>query len=561
MPVGRFDFVVAGADDQVDPSIDGQFVVYAGPGTDGDVLLYDIENDATQVIGGGSGKQDSPDVYFSTAIYRTTVNAASFGIVITSWPTDQIQRQPPQGGDGDVSNPAVHQNVAAWEHRTSTHGADIVVSRYRAAGAPYTLSSPGDTEPSGDQHAPAVFDDLVAYVDDAQQGSVWLHDSSGGERNWAQICDGRATGVSVGSDGARYVIAVARSASGDDEDIEVYDRTGQRLAALPVAGPQRNPHLSGDWVAFEDYSTAFAQVVVWRWKTPAGEPNLVFVPHPSETQQHLNDLSLALSDEVRVVFEDTKSAETGRDIALYRLAVNPIVYDDQPNGYPIGVSAGSCDDPNAVVLATLELTREEGKPRSKSARFDAPPPAGREDTPVLVCIHGDHVSSGWVRLDGEAIATPSDFDAPTVDLTVPAEVEDGRGRISAVVAGKPGAKLTVRVLADPGRADGDVGDCRDDDDRRDDGDGDDGDHDGGDDDGGDDGRDRDGHRKRRGDDHDRCRSGGECGRRTQSGAAGDAGVIQAAGERRFDGGCGSAGGLGSLAALGLLLLRRRKVLR
>ena len=74
------------------------------------------------------------------------------------------------------------------------------------------------------------------------------------------------------------------------------------MAELRVPGVQRNPHLSGPWVAFEDVSTRLSQVVLWNWKS-----GLVFVPHPSTTDQVLNDVSLVvgayLSLAVAVLFK------------------------------------------------------------------------------------------------------------------------------------------------------------------------------------------------------------------------------------------------------------------
>jgi hypothetical protein len=522
-PVGTFELLVAEPGDQVDPAIDGQFVVYAGPGPSGDldVFLRDIFG-ATQTIAGGRGDQDSPDVFLSTAIYRTPK-----GIVIESWPTDTPLRTPPPAGDGEVSNPVVHSAVAAWEQQNGATGTDIVVSRYRG-GAEYVLRGPDDTDPTGNQHSPAVFDDLVAYVDDFRGSSVWLHDSAMSPSNWTRICDGVASGVSIGNDGTRYVIAVARSSGPTgDEDIEIYDRRGALLAALPGAGPQRNPHLSGEWVAFDDLSSAFSQVAVWRWKTPPGDSNLVFVPHPSRTDERLNDLSLVLAQEVRVVFEDTGSPSTGRDIALYRLPIDPIVFDGQPNGWPITPPPKSvdCASPDATVLARLELIRATGKPAEKSVAFDVDPPAGEDSLHVLVCIHAAHVSSAWVILDDDAVARPDDFEPRVVDLSRPSEVEKGRASLSARLEGKPGSLLTVRVLADPGGADV----CRDD---------------GDDDDGGGDGH----HGRDQG--HRRCGGGG-------TGPDPTAGAPAAPPAPDRSGGCGNAGALASLASLAVLLVRRR----
>lgn len=446
-PVGTFEFIVAEAGDQVDPAINGQFVTYAGPGPAGDgldVFLYDLQTGATQTIAGGAGDQDSPDVYLGTAIYRTPS-----GIVVESWKTNQVLRSPPAGGDGAVANPVVHSAVAAWEHRSDATGTDIVVSHYKSGATPYVLRAPGDGDPTGDQHSPSVYDDLVAYVDDARQGSVWLHDAAMGPSNWTRICEGGATGVSIGFDGARYVVAVARSSGTTGEDIEVYDRDGTLLAALPAAGPQRNPHVAGEWVAFDDHSGPVSQVVVWRWLTPPGESNLVFVPHPTDTEQRLNDAALALGDELRVVFEDTASAATGRDIALYRLPVNPLVFDGQPNGWPITTAKpADCDDPDQPALATLELTRATSKPHGASVTFEVEPGG----TQVLVCFEAKHVSSAWVLLGDDPVARPGDFEPHVVKLSRSAWVDEGHGQLSGILEGKPGARLTVRVLADPARA-------------------------------------------------------------------------------------------------------------
>jgi hypothetical protein len=244
----------------------------------------------------------------------------------------------------------------------------------------------------------------------------------------------------------------SRSTSTHDEDVEVYDLAGNLRAGLPVPGVQRNPHLSGEWVAFEDVSTLYSQVVVWNWRT-----GLVFVPHPSKTQQMLNDLSVLAPEEVRVVFEDTLSVATGRDIALYVLDISPIVYDDQPNGFPIEpppppvVPPARCDDAAATPLAVLRLGRETGKPQAGEVSFAARPPAGATVLPVLVCIDADRVSAAWVTLDDEAVARPSDFRPSVVHLEALGVVEGGAGRISGVIAGKPGSGLEARVLADPAR--------------------------------------------------------------------------------------------------------------
>lgn len=445
-PVGTFDFLVADPGDQTSPSIDGQFVVYSGPGPSGalEVLLYNTLLGTKQVIAGGPGDSFDPDVSFSAAIYRGPA-----GISIELWQTDQHLRAPPPGGDGPVSAPTIGTSAAAWE--TGREGArDIRVRRW-TEGRELTIPAPNGGEPVGDQHAPAAWADLVAYVDGADREGVWLYDSAVG--SFARICEGTATGVSVGSDAGETFVAVARATAEHDQDVEVWDVHGglSPVAALRVPGVQRNPHLSGTWVAFEDVSTPFSQVVLWNWRT-----GLVFLPHPSETQQQLNDLTLLAGEEVRVVFEDSLSLATGRDIALYLLDIAPLVDDGQPSDYPIEpepppTEPARCDGA-ARPLATLSLGRAEGAPQAGEVAFRGEVPPRARALPVLVCIDADRVSAAWVTLDDEAIARPSDFNPAVVHLEARGEVDGGTGRISAVIAGKPGAALDVRVFADPARA-------------------------------------------------------------------------------------------------------------
>ncbi len=452
-PVGDFRFIIADRGDQTSPTIDGQYVIYSGPGTAGgqDVLLYNTLLGTKQVVAGADagdppGSYDQPDVSFSTAIYRRPG-----GIEIEFWQTNQPLRVPPARGDGPVSAPTIGRAVAAWELGAGDR--DIVLNRWGdfSDRTDHVIPAPDGGPPVGDQHSPSAYGDLVGYVDGADGEAVWLYDSAA--RTFARVCDGIATSVSVGSDGAESFVAVARSTRTDDQDVEVWAAGGGMapLAALRVPGPQRNPHLSGPWVAFEDVSTQHSQVVLWNWKT-----GLVFVPRPSTTDQVLNDLSLVVGEEVRVVFEDSESAATGRDIALYVLALAPLRDDGTSPGYPLEpppppAEPARCDDDTATPLATLRLGRTEGAPLADEVAFRADLPAGASALPVLVCVHAARVSSAWVTLDDEAVARPSDFNPAVVDLAVPGEVQGGAGRISGVIAGKPGAALVVRVLADPAR--------------------------------------------------------------------------------------------------------------
>jgi hypothetical protein len=202
-----------------------------------------------------------------------------------------------------VSQPVVSSTLAAWECGVAP-SRTVEIARYTGVLEEYEVAS------SGDRFAPAAYAGLVAFVD-GSDGSVWLHDSTPATRQTVRVCDGTASGVAVGSVGGVPVLAVARHSGKPDADIEIWDPSGGlgtagRVAVLAVTGDQRNPHLAGEWVAFEDLSTGRSQVVVWQWTT-----GLVFLPHPSTSNQTLNDLGVISSAEVRVVFADDGDGSGG----------------------------------------------------------------------------------------------------------------------------------------------------------------------------------------------------------------------------------------------------------
>lgn len=446
-------------------------MVYASNASgDWDILRYQIgtaPGSAFRTIAGGPGDQDQPDVNGTNVIYRGPA-----GIYILNWdvPSPVRTPHPPAPGESQacpferpVSNPSIGAQVAAWECGEGSR--DVAVFRFGLQPEEYVLMRPGAADAAaGDQHAPAAFGDYVAFVDEGDGGSVWLHDSNPWHRGTTFVCDGRATGIAIG-DFERTIIAVARSSNGHDEDVEIWDASGL-VTALRVDGVQQNPHLSGDWVAFEDLSTGRSQVVLWQWTS-----GIVYVPHPSTTNQTLNDVAATRGVDVRVVFaDDADGTGTARDIALYRLAFEDGAIPDDGGGssWPWGPPhppaerppPANCGDLDPVVLATLALGRDTGTPLAESIAFDAPPFPGDPALPVLVCIDSDHVTAGWVALDDAAIAMPGDFDPHLTRLAIPAVAENGGARISGVIAGKPGRSLVARVLADPGRIEATGGELR-----------------------------------------------------------------------------------------------------
>ncbi len=456
---GTFGYIVTLGGNQTQPSIDGQYVVYSGPAVspvDGtDVFVYDLLAGSIGVVAFGPGDQDSPDTYGTLVAYRTPD-----GIGIRNWLFDLDLRLPDRVRDaGGTGHPTIGSDVAAWELGGPER--DIVVARLYD-GRELGLGPDGAIPVPGDQHSPAARGPFVAYVDEADSAAAWLFDSrtaGSATRIGPKLVS--ASGVALCEHQGQLFAAVAHSEPGvHDADVEVWDGAGSgvpgmiEIAALHVPGVQRNPHISSDWVAFEDVSTGHSQVVLWRWVEGPG--GVVFVPHPSAGEQILNDLHVADGTHVRVVFADDANGDF--DLALYDLAVSA----DAPNGgagtdwpprtVPPTPGAASCDDiAAATVLAKLNLVRNGQKPAAFTETFQVPATASGI-MPLLVCMEADGVSAGWVTVDDRAIARPSDFDPSVTRREIPCAVTGSTAEISGVIAGKPGATLTAYVLADPARA-------------------------------------------------------------------------------------------------------------
>jgi beta propeller repeat protein len=421
LPSGELRWIVVAPGDQTGPAIDGPYVVYADrSGPDWDVLLFDLVRSEVTPIASGPGDQSSPDVFRSAIAYRVPG-----GVAVHSISTHGVLRAiaDPRVAGG----PATSDAVVAWDRTTEDgSGLDVAFARLAPPAGDGVLGGPGD------QHAAAVFGDWVGLVDDADGGAVRLVSSATGEVR--AVCAGRATGVAMDGprDGPRVV--VAREATAGDADIEVYDRPGVLLAALRVPGTQRNPHVSGDWVAFEDVATGHSQVVLWNLAT--GE---AFVPHPSASDQILNDVSAEAGASVRVVFAD--DAHGDLDLALFTLPL-PVADDGAPPNWPSAPPPARCGDPGALVLGEVAVVRAEGRPLVQHVTV----PGGPGERKVLVCVDAVGVTSGWVALGNDLVAGPEAFGKRNLRIERVLTLAPGGGRLAAVAAGGPGAALRVRVL-------------------------------------------------------------------------------------------------------------------
>lgn len=459
--------IVVKLGDQVEPALSSPF---------GSFIAYtDLQRALSEVwycrLGGltcpafrvpaSSGNQFTPAVAGDVVVY---VDEGQFGprkgnVVLLS--ITQGYSAPLSPVDAQQGQPAVSDRLVAWEddRDLATTGRDIWVHDFLAPCAfPTCEWSITDV---GTQRSPRVSGTLVSYLD--EDGTVKVYDVDNPMKIPTVAYSSPSwPAVFADVDGAAVVVETLAG------DLEVRSIDGQLLAALTLDGLQSNPHISGDWVAFEDVSTLARRVIVWNWKT-----GNLYAPPAGTSSQTLNDISWP-----RVVYVDDRNQATkGADIYLFDTSADGgggghgcrgededgdddgdghggrgegEDDDDRGGGHGCkggGAGSGSsrgCRDTSAVAMVELEVIRERKGPEARNVEFTA-----EAEIPVLVCIDADGVSSAWVLLDDEAVARPNDFNQQVVHVERRRSVVAGPNRLGALVAGKPGARLSVRVIPDP----------------------------------------------------------------------------------------------------------------
>ncbi|HET9553279.1 MAG TPA: hypothetical protein VFP50_09955 [Anaeromyxobacteraceae bacterium] len=401
--------VVTGPGDQSAPSVSGPRLAYTddSSGTR-QVWVHDLATGAATQLSSGAVDHGAPD------LDRTTVAfTGPDGLHLMAADTGAHLAFVPATG---AAHPSLSPQLVAWE-QAGPGGRDV-------AFMPLGTVAPQVIAGAGDEHAPSASYGWIAWLDESGAGAIRLRDAAGAVTT---PFAGRAGKVSLWASSplASPLLAAVVTGAAGDPDLVVLDATGER-ARLARPGEQRNPTLFGEWVGFEDLSTGVSQVGIWQWST-----GRVVFPSPSSSDQVLNDVAVEQS-QLRVAWADARAGNL--DVYLFTAAL-PL--PDLPPGQ------ATCDDPVAPVLADLTVHRTEGRSLTGSARFGV-----SKETATLVCIDAAHVSSAWVALDCDELATPGDFDPHVRHLEARRTLAAGDHVAGALVLGKPGASLRVRVLAD-----------------------------------------------------------------------------------------------------------------
>ena len=487
---GRERVLVSGPGDQTEPSIAGPYVAFTdqapGPGA-WKIGIYNYGDGSIQAVPGGTGARQQPAV--SGQIVAFTETATGYGQI---WLYDLIgsalKRISPTAAD--QGHPALGQDTVFWEDARAGGNdiwyLDLVTGESRA------LPEPGVR--------PMASGKRVVYLDPSARPAVKLCDVSAATPVPILIHPGPAQSADIQGNNVAVSVDVGPGPpSPPSYDVLVYTVAGQLVARLSLPGDQVDPHISGNWVAFEDQSLSSStvkssRVILWDYTS---SPRVLLAPPAGTSLQVLGDL-----DYPRAVYADDRSGNL--DVYGYdptdTSGPPPPPPDGGPpdGGPPDGGCHHECDDDDdcgdgdhhhdhdhgdhdgdhhhdhdghegghghhhggdddcdddgihhrdggageceGESLADLTVERLRDEPAAGSAHFEV----GAAER-VTVCIDAERVSSAWVTLNDRVVAGPRNFDPHVVRLLRRVTVPEGSNRVGVTIAGKPGAALRVRVL-------------------------------------------------------------------------------------------------------------------
>jgi len=318
--------ITSSAWDQLDPSIDGDHVVYndyrAG---NADIYYTDLVTGAESLVTDAPGDQTLQDVSGGTIVYNDL--SPTFGnYLIETYSIATGASAPIVTGHQADYNPSVSGNYVVFEGRTAS---SIGIYAYDMSAGATMLVYGGP----GYGLSPRVYGSEVIYSRLELDGSysVVLQDLLSGSSSVL------AAGLSFDARpdlSASYAVWY-EALPGGDQDVIALDRATGSQTVYGGPGDQNRPRVDGDILAYDDYQLADLDVVVVH--LPSGTSHRI---GGVGTLEYLNDIS---GD--RVAY--TSDAAGGYDIWVYDMVVT----------LPATLPSDACVDPlGQVPSATYVLS-------------------------------------------------------------------------------------------------------------------------------------------------------------------------------------------------------------
>jgi hypothetical protein len=300
---GTFVTVNNGPGEQTDPHVSGSLVSYTDNSTGGYEVRYhnlDKADDAVIPTNGGqdllSGISDTTVVYMhSTAngqsIYRYDIGSGNAPV--------ELDPQP-----GTIrESPAIGNRTAAWVDYTADPAHPQIVAYNLDTGVATTLTS--DTTMQNLEPAVSPDDSVIVWAKCSGSFSgcnVWEAVFSGGKWSANQLTSDNASELPH----TNGQVVIYDSTRNGEQDIYWQPVGGGTEQQLSFAGPDRNPHISGNLIAFDHFDTT-ASIPNWDDYVYSLANQTLYRVTNTLTDETLSDISVTSDGTARVIWNTLES--------------------------------------------------------------------------------------------------------------------------------------------------------------------------------------------------------------------------------------------------------------
>ncbi|WP_236068846.1 TolB family protein [Citreicoccus inhibens] len=433
-----------GPGDQTDPHVSGGWVAYTSEsrGTS-EIRYHDLSSGMDEGIPNNGAFDFVSDISGSTVVF-TRVNSASaiftFDVASKGPPVElapevgSSRRAAVIGGstvswqDFGFTGSSVAPEIAAFDMQKGTLTRltdDLLLDRDPSVSPDGAVVVWTKCDPRGTQ--------CDIYQASSTQGGYLTTQVTGAEGEESQ----------PDTNGKVIVYASTRTINGVSERDIYWKPVGggieQRLA-LP--GPDSNPSISGDLIAFERQDptapTPNFDIVLYDMKTQT-----LYRLTDSDANESLTDLSVEADGTVHVVWAVPENGDSNVRAFSFKLPRDPECHpapDAKATPEQVCQLSGSWP-----LLAAMEVARTTGQPNAVSLGFGG---SGQGVLCVDNGFNGERATSGWVWISNNPVVDPSEF-KQSVALVAKSVTLSGNNSLAALISGKAGSSFRLRAYGPP----------------------------------------------------------------------------------------------------------------
>jgi beta propeller repeat protein len=350
--------------DQFDPAISGNIISYTDSrGSDSDIWYYNLATSTEHSATTAAGDQLLSDVSNGIIVYEDKPTGSVFAYSTLTDQTRELAHRT------KAWNPAIDQDLAAWsdprDGNQEIYAMDLVTGEVRRI----TNSPNYDVGPDVNNGK------IVWQSCDEVQCDIYCYDWASGTTR--QITNTPAVSEkSPHIDGNSIVYQEEDSPGVTWGRICFFDLTTGVERKLSLPGMHRSPHISGDFVVFENLTVSTYEDHLWLWHLPTDSVFQVNV-NPSSSQ-FLTDI-----DGNRIVYTDDRKGQ----LDIYMFTFN---YDSTPPS--ITINSPTPRDYRSSETMTIDYTATDSQSgiKTTTATLDTTPVSNGQTIDLSTLGPGTH---------------------------------------------------------------------------------------------------------------------------------------------------------------------------